>query len=293
MPVVKAAETTEEDTESDEETTEPNPYDELFSVQHVLVKFAEEPGADVKDYAAYAAEDDELKTQMEFIESRIGDVDLAAFINDFCHNADVCEDPGMEKDSYQFFGYLMAESLISSYYDGFGDAAMMLKYLDWQPEDETDDSKTEEETPYNFDYKLFTLADGNEVMRMYSKAGVHYIVLNPNDWNCMYDPESGMLRVVLYDGEEPVKDGSSYVTTAGNISESVFNAIQEAFSHIGDKDSESFVETTCKSIYDYYSDAALSSAQNEVYGGVYNEWKENTKIKIKDKVVKAFYSNVG
>lgn len=297
MPVIKAAEDTESESDSDAEATEPNPYDELFSVLHVLIKFETKAGDDVTDLAAYAAEDRTVSDKMEFVEQQLGSITADKFINDFCFNTDVCEDPGMETQANQYFGYLMAEGLISSYFEGFGNAAMMLKYPDWTPdtEEETEDASateapepTEEPEPeVDHGYTPFTLSDGTQVMRVFTTTGVHYLILNPNDWNVMYN-EEGKLQTVLYDGENPVMDGDSYVTVAGNISKEVFDAINEAFSHVGDPEAEGYVATTCKSVYDTLNSSALSSAQNEVYSAKCNEWMDQIKVTIKDSVIKAY-----
>jgi|GEM_PF-629664 len=302
MPVVKAAEADDEaedeEGDSSSDDTALTEYDAMFSVLHLLLKFDEEAGSDVTDLAAYAEEQDkEFTTSRSFVEDKIATLDAQQFIDDLCFNEDVCDDPGMLESGHQFFGYIMSEQLIDSYYEGFGNAAMMLKYPDWQPKtEETDDADADaddaEETPeVDHGYTRMTLSDGTEIMRVYTTAGIHYIILNPNNWNCMYG-EDGKLLAPIYDGDELVKDGDSIVTTAGNITKEVFDTIEDALSHIGDKDSEDFVATTCKSLYDIFNNGALTTAQNEVYTAKFNEWKEATKITVKNKIIKTLTTGV-
>ena len=300
MPIPKAAEPAEGEDGETAEAAEPNPYDELFSVLHLLVKFDTEPGDDVTDLPAYAAEDKNVSQNLTFVEDQLASLTSEEFINTLCFNGDVCEDPGMAKGCYQFFGYTMAESLISKYYEGFGNAAMMLKYPEWEPaeEEETADAsatpdpnatEAPEEPEVDHGYERFTLADGVEVMRVFTNAGVHYIILNPNDWTAMYN-EEGKLQAVMYEGDEPVKDGDSYVTFDGSkVSQEVFDAMQEAFSHVGDTgENEDFVASTCKTVYDLFNSGALTSKQNEAYTAKYNEWKEATNVTVDYNVIKKF-----
>ena len=282
MPIVKAEEPAE-----GEEAKEPNPYDELFSVLHLLVKFETAPEDDVTDLAAYAAEDSQLTKTMQLVEEQIPNITAEQFINDYCFSTSFCEDPGMDNECYQYFGYIMSEALIDSYYEGFGEAAMKLKYPDWEPkaEEETSETETEEKAEVDHNITPFTLSDGTQIMRVFSGAGVHYVILNPNNWNAMYD-EEGKLQVVLYDGENPVKEGDAYKTINGTVTEEQFNAMQEAFSHVGDKKAEDFVASTCKTIYDYFKDAALTAAQNTAYNAKFTEWKDATKIKINESILK-------
>lgn len=269
-----------------EEAQEPNPYDELFSVFHLLVKFETKAGEDVTDYPAYAAEDTSVSKNMSMLEERLPELTAEQFLSEYCFG-DVCEDPGMKNTAYQFFGYTMAESLISSYYEGWGNAAMMLKYPEWEPKaEETDSSDTSEEKPeIDHDYTRLTLGDGTEIMRVFTDTGVHYIILNTNNWNAMYN-EEGKLMIPIYDGDQLVKEGDSIVTTAGNISQEVFDAIELALSSVGDKADADRKEVSAKSLYDTIREAALTTAQNAAYNDKYTEWKEATKIVIKDNIIK-------
>lgn len=294
------------DTTDTDESKEANPYGDIFSVQHVLIKFKNEAkDDDAKDLTAYAANDEEFMTKITEFEAKIPTLDTAQFLDE-CHNKDVCEDPGMLNPAYQFFGYMMQEELIDSYYDGFGYAAMKIRFgQDWEPKSEEKDdkeaasetAKPEEKKDYKVEY--FTLTDGAQVAKVYSTTGAHYIIVNPNDCYCMYDAD-GYLMLPLYDGDTVRTKDGAIETAKGTMTQEQLDAVNAAFDFITKKaetntddtdENESEDQTEdqteeetevldLKAIYDYYKGVREESMESEKYAEIFKQWKDSTSINV-------------
>ncbi len=332
MPHPERAVEDDPDTADTDESKEANPYGEIFSVQHVLIKFTNEAGDADKDLAAYAAEDKEFTVKMNAFESEISGLDTQGFL-DKCHDKEVCEDPGMLRPAYQYFGYIMQESLLSSYFDGFGYAAMKLKFGEaWEPAAETeenasetadDTSKTDTEQPA-YIIKFFDLTDGAKVVKVFTKSGAHYIIVNPNDCFGMYD-EDGYLMLPLYEEDQLLTDAEGIVTANGHMTQEQLDKVNEILAFVSaetgepteeatkddadaeaadDENSEDAEEpadaeddeepaepVTAKTLYDFFRAAKLTAMQSEVFTEKFNTWKENTKIVTKKNLLTAFSVN--
>ena len=300
------------------ETMPANPYGEFFSVQHDLMKFKTEAGDGVTDLAAYAADDADLVKRMEDLEAELPNMTTQQFFEK-CHNSETCDDPGMLRPANQYFGYMMQESLIDSYFKGFGYAAMKLKFgEEWEPKADTE-TKTDESSestpaePEKYDVQYFTLSDGAKVAKVFTTSGVHYIIINPNDCFSMYD-DDGYLMVPLYDGDQLVTDAEGIVTAnGGHMTQEQLDAVNEILTNVSDKakveedntedntddtaaddkkdDDEEAEEpkiVTLKSIYDACREAKLTAMQSEAFTAKFNEWKENTKIVTHKNLLKSF-----
>lgn len=309
MPQPQKAVEDDPETADTDETAEANPYGDFFSVYHTLLQFKVAAGDDVTDLAAYGAEDADFVAKMEAFEQLIPTLDRAQFIEK-CFDKDTCEDPGMLQPAYQYFGYIMQESLIDSYYEGFGYAAMKLRFGDeWELKTEAGDAKEElkpETTKYPLKY--FTLTDGTQIVKVFTKGGVHYIVLNDNDIFSMYD-EEGYLMVPVYENDELVTDGEGIVTLNGHMTQEQLDAMNETLSKAhaqititdDSEDTENSGESkeaaaeeepepiTAKTLYDAIYEAKQAAMENEVFTTKFNEWKENTKIVTHKNLLKSLY----
>lgn len=309
----RAVEDDPETTDKDE-AQEANPYGEIFSVLHLLLMFKEAAGDDVTDLAAYAADDEEFLKKVEDFEATIPGLTKEQFLQN-CFDKDLCEDPGMQQKAYQYFGYMMQESIIDSYYPGFGYASMKLKYGDaWTPKAaETDSADTTAEEPKEYEVTMFDLADGTKIAKVLTKAGAHYIILNENDWAAMYD-DDGFLMVPVYENDELVTDGEGVVTLTGHMTQAQLDAMNEILSHVGPteeepdeteqkedaeepEDTEDTEDTeedakepiTAKTIFEYCRKAKQAAMETEAFNTKFKEWKENTKITVHKNLIKSFY----
>lgn len=291
MPHPERAVEDDPETEDKDESKAADPYGEIFSVQHLLFKFKTAAGSTVTDLAAYAAEDKELSVKMSTFEETLSGLTREQFLEK-CFDADFCDDPGMQHDAYKYFGYMMQESILSTYYDGFGYAAMKLYFGDeWEPEAEGDgENKTE---PKTYDVTYFTLSDSTKIAKVFTTSGVHYIIINANDCFGMYD-EDGYLMVPVYENDEIKTDADGIETLNGHMTQAQLDAVNKILLNVkgapSDEETEEDAETvTIKALYDYCHDSKLSTAQSEKYNEVFKTWKENTKIVTKDNLIKAFY----
>ena len=297
----KAVEDDPETTDKDE-AKDADPMQEIFSVLHLLIKFSTTADSTVTDLEEYAGKDEEFTKKMNDFEEILPGLTAEEFLAK-CYDKETCDDPGMQNPSYQYFGYLMQESIISSYYSGFGYAAMKLRFGDeWQSEkeknaDTTGTAENAGEPEYNV--TMFELADGTQIAKVLTTAGVHYIIINTNECFNMYD-EDGYLMLPLYDGDELVTDDEGIVTVHDrHMTQEQLDAINETLSNIkatpteteegGDAEDDETEAVTLKSIYEYYRTTKLESMQSEVYNNMFNEWKKNTKIVKKTNVIKSFY----
>ena len=288
-----------------DEAKEANPYGSIFSVQHLLMKFeTEATDEDANDLVAYAKKDEELTKKMEELEAQFPEMKAEDFLAK-CFDKDVCEDPGMLRESVQFFGYMMQEELISSYYDGFGYAAMKLNFGEgWEPKTEGTETSTVEESK-DYHVEFFTLADSTKIAKVFSKAGVHYIIINTNDIFNMYDAD-GYMMLPLYNGDELVTDSEGIVTANGHMTQAQLDAVNDTLSHVkaAASDSEENDEAaedaekaeeeedtvlTMKEIFEYFKEAKRASIESEKYAEKFTEWKDKTKISIYEHILTPFY----
>ena len=297
----RAVEDDPETTDKDE-TKEADPFAEIFSVMHVLLQFSKEADTSVTNLKEYGESDEEFTKKIEDFEKTIETLSSEEFLAK-CADKDICEDPGMQEPSYQYFGYMMQSSLLSSYYDGFGYAAMKLKYgEEWKSDGDKENDKQAEsiDKPSVPEYELtyFTLTDGAKVAKVLTKAGAHYLILNTNDCYNLYD-EDGYLMLPLYNGDELVMDGENIATAHGTtMTQAQLDAMNETLSHIKTADAETTEESgetsedteetedktvTAKTVYEYYRETKLTAMQNEFYNDAFKQWKENTKIVTKNK----------
>ena len=302
----KAVEDDPETTDKDE-TVEADPTNAFFTVQHLLMKFSTEAsGDDANDLPAYAEKDQNLYAKMTSFENGITELTSEQFLEK-CHDKEMCDDPGMLHPAYQYFGYIMQTELISQYYEGFGVAAMKLMYgHDWEEPAKSDATTTADEAETKpVDIEYFTLADGVEIAKVYTKAGVHYIIVNPNDCFSMYD-EDGYLMFPLYDGDELVTDSEGIVTVKGHMTQEQLDAMNAIYAHVQkddtsddtddeaakdvdvDTEEEEVEPVTAKSIYDYYIATKKSLVESDIYTEKFNAWKENTKITVYRNIIKPF-----
>ena len=239
-------------------------------------------------------------------------------------------DPNMAMSCFQYFGLLMQEDFAdadSTVYDpGFAYAAMKLMYPEWErkveeADDEADTDGTDADTDANdaetddaetddadepeaerpgtlvdkARYEELTLRDGTRVMKVISKEGVHYIVLNNNDCYSMYydgegiDENDGKLIVPLYD-KENIDDeeyslimGGDMITTCiegVTITQEQLDAIRATLSHVGsdEEDEDDAEDTDAEDTDAEDTDAGDTDAGDEA---------EEPKDMIKD-----FYSNI-
>ena len=302
----KGVEDDPETTDKDE-TVEADPNNAFFTVQHLLMKFSTEAsGDDANDLPAYAEKDQNLIAKMTSFESGIAELTTEQFLEK-CHDKEMCDDPGMLHPAYQYFGYIMQTELISQYYEGFGIAAMKLKYgHDWEEPEKNDATTTAEDAekkPVEIEY--FTLADGAEVAKVYTKAGIHYIIVNPNDCFSMYD-DDGYLMFPLYDGDELVTDSEGIVTVKGHMTQEQLDAMNAIYANVQvddtsddesaenakdidvDTEEEEVEPVTAKSIYDYFSATKKSLVESDIYTEKFNAWKENTKVTVYRNIIKPF-----
>ena len=314
----------EKEVEDDPETTDKDEHKDadptaaIFSVQHLLMKFATEAtDEDAKDLKAYAEKDEKIVTRMNELEASLSGLTVQQFIEK-CHDKELCDDPGMLQPSYQYFGYMMQKDLISSYYDGFGYASMKLRFgHDWEPavdSDKTADASATEapaEEPKDYGVEFLPLADG-EVAKVYTKAGVHYIVLNPNsDCYDMYDDE-GYFMVPVYENDELVKEGNDIKTVNGTMTQAQFDLINKILENVkenieikdddaenktnedseepenNDEEEEEEKVFDLKSVFDNLFDAKKAQIESERYAAAFKEWKDSTKIKVYRNILKPF-----
>lgn len=313
MPHPEKAVEDDPETEDNDETKEANPYGEFFSVQHVLIKFASEAkDDDAKDLPDYASKEEEFVAKANAFEAELPNLTTEQFL-DKCHDKSVCEDPGMLTPVYQFFGYLMQEELIDSYYEGFGYAAMKLNFGDeWQPKPEENTDKEASKTEAKeYPVEFFTLSDGGKVAKVFTTVGAHYIIVNPNDAFCMYD-EDGYFMLPLYDGENVMTDGEGIVTANGHMTQEQFDAVNSFMALItakaeddkADEDTEEQADETTeepenteeteevidlKAIYDYFLGIKKDSMESEKYASIFKEWKDKTNISVNRSLLAPFF----
>lgn len=295
MPHPERAVEDDPETADKDESQDADPYAEFFSVKHLLYKFKTQAEEGTKDLAEYADNDKEASVRMSKLEEELTQLDTQKFL-DMIENSEINEDPGMAQPSYQYFGYIMQSSLLDKYYDGFGYAAMKLKFgEDWKSDKEKEAlTSTAEEGNDGPEYEvtILELADGNKIAKVFTTTGVHYIILNENDIFGMYDDE-GYLMLPVYENDSPVTDGEGVVTVnGGHITSEQIETVDEILANLKPAETDEETETepvTLKSMYQYYYDAKLSSAQNSFYSTKVTEWKENTRIVKKENVLKAFY----
>ncbi len=314
MPHPENAVEDDPDTE-DDETAEADPFKEFFSVKHLLIKFEKTAGDDVEDLEAYGADDKVFNEKKDEFEASLSTLTSEQFLEK-CFDSAYCDDPGMKTPTYQYFGYLMQESLLASYYKGFGYAAMKLRFGDdWKSAAEKAEPKEgEEAVTAEYKVEMIELADGVKVAKVYTTAGVHYIIINTEDTFCMYD-EDGYLMLPVYENDAPVaKDGGFQTVHDKTVTQEQIDAINDALSHIkaapaenaegedepGEADDNNDAETpddneeeaepiTLKDIFAYYSDAKLTAMKNEKFNSEFKIWKENTKIVKKTNIIKSLY----
>lgn len=292
-------------TEDKDETVEADPFKEFFSVKHLLIKFAETAGDDEEDLAAYGEKDNVFTEKKNEFEETLATLTSEQFLEK-CFDSVYCDDPGMMAPTYQHFGYLMQESLLSSYYAGFGYASMKLRFGDeWKSDKEkAEPAEGEEPVTAEYDVEMIELADGVKIAKVYTTAGVHYIIINTEDAFCMYD-EDGYVMIPVYENDEVVAKDNGILTIHDKVmTQEQLDAVNEAFSHIkaapaekeeGEEETEETEETeeaepvTAKDIYDYFFETKLSSMKSEYYNEQFKIWKENTKIVKKENIIKAFY----
>lgn len=315
MPHPERAVEDDPETADKDETVEADDANAFFTVQHLLMKFTTEAsGDDAKDLPAYAEKDQNLKAKMESFEGEIGSLTAEQFLEK-CHDKELCDDPGMLHPAYQYFGYLMQTQLIDSYYEGFGLAAMKLMYgHDWEaPKKDNDTTSTVATEDPNAeddsaDIEYFTLADGTEIAKVFTNAGVHYIIVNPNDCFAMYD-EDGFLMQPLYDGDELVTDSEGIVTVKGHMTQEQLDAMNAVYANVQvdntadeeeddskvkdptdteDNEDEPVEPLTAKTVYEFYKNAKKTAVENEIYSNKFTEWKDNTKVTVYRNIIKPF-----
>ncbi len=324
MPHPEKAVEDDPETADKNEAKEADPYGEFFSVYHTLLQFKTSAGDDVKDLAQYAADDADFVSKMEEFETLIPTLDRAGFLEK-CFDKDTDEDPGMLQPAYQYFGYIMQQELIDSYYPGFGYAAMKLMFGDeWEPAEANDEAK-EQVNPDSTEYalKYFTLTDGTQVVKVFTKAGAHYIILNENEIFSMYD-EDGYLMVPVYENDELVTDSEGIVTLHGHMTQAQLDAMNETLSKAhkqitiekDDKtaednktdatedpnanegeDAENAENTeeeedepiTAKTLFEACRKAKQTDMENDMFNEKFKEWKESTKIVTHKNLLKTFY----
>ena len=324
MPQPEKAVEDDPETEDKDESKAAEPDAAIFSVQHLLMKFATEPGKDDTDLVTFLAQDEELTAKMKDFENTLTTLTTEQFLEK-CHDKSICDDPGMLQPSLQYFGYMMQKSLIDSYYAGFGYASMKLRFgEEWKSENESDKTSTASDKPEIPDYMVwyFDLADGGKVAKVLTNAGIHYIIVNPNDCYGIYDDE-GYLMLPMYEGDELVKDGEGIVTATGHMTQAQLDNMNKILENVkatieikddeeNSKDNETADDTedadtdsddnktteddteeevivTAKSLYDYCNETKLEAMKAELYTQKVKEWGENTKIKTNKSLLKTLY----
>lgn len=295
MPHPERAVEDDPETSDKDESKDADPYAEFFTVKHLLIKFKTQAGDTVEDLEAYAAEDAEFSEKMKAMEESFAEIGIDEFLAK-CADKETCDDPGMQTPAYKYFGYLMQASLISKYYDGFGYAAMKLRFGDEWKSDKEKQAAEENAENAEPEYKLFALQlkDGTKLVKVFTNAGVHYIVINTNECFKMYDDE-GYLMLPVCENGEPVTDEEGVVTVfGGHVTSEQITAADEILKNVvASSDSEENAEEpeyiTMKSMFQYYYDSKLQSEQSTYYNKKVSEWKENTKIVEKKNIIKAFY----
>ncbi len=259
-----------------------DPFADWFSVDHLLIKFTNGAASDETDFEEYASGDTEVQIRIGELESMLSSLTTERFLS-MCADEAFCDDPGMTSSVSNFFssGYLMQKSLISNFFEGFGYACMKLYYgSDWE----------DEQSWYNVVF--FTLADGNKVARVFTQAGAHYIILNPNNAPLsMYDSE-GRLIIPLFENGEPVTDGAGVVTFAGHITREQYNALDALYSNVRTDNEGIRKSLSIKAVYDSFYDTVLSEKQSEKYNECIKEWKENTAITLHKAVIEDYFNGV-
>ena len=313
MPQPEKAVEDDPETEDKDESKAAEPDAAIFSVQHLLMKFATEPGKDDTDLVTFLAQDEELTAKMKDFENTLTTLTTEQFLEK-CHDKSICDDPGMLQPSLQYFGYMMQKSLIDSYYAGFGYASMKLRFgEEWKSENESDKTSTAGDKPEIPDYMVwyFDLADGGKVAKVLTNAGIHYIIVNPNDCYGIYDDE-GYLMLPMYEGDELVKDGEGIVTATGHMTQAQLDNMNKILENVKatieikdddetskdnenddnkttEEEPEEEVIVTAKSLYDYCNETKLEAMKAELYTQKVKEWGENTKIKTNKSLLKTLY----
>ncbi|MCH5278647.1 MAG: hypothetical protein J1E60_02545 [Christensenellaceae bacterium] len=235
----------------------------LFSVKHVLVKF-EKNVDDPKD-GTLSEEAEELNEKtLELIKE--GNSTTFAEFEEFVKENN--DDPGMSNDAYIEHGYLMHEDLIGKYYDGFGYAAMKLfAGHDWEPtvKGEEDKDKDKEDTDNTADPTATPEATATPAVSP-----------TPTPEPKTYDVE----YYTLSDGTE-----IAAVRSKSGIHYIYIKDILEA----GDVD---FVDDPENEIWQNIHEFRLLELQQKHYEDRFNEWKAETKIKMKDDYIDQIASRV-
>lgn len=291
-----------DDPETEEnEATASNDYAKIFSVKHILFKYKDEAPSTMSDYEAYAAEDPDFVKKMNSFETELPKLTLEQFLEK-CYDSEFNEDPGMSQPCFQYFGYMMQEGLLDSYYPGFGYAAMKLYFGEgWEPKakttdesSESSDTESKDEVTQVYSIRKFRLADGNAVMKVYTGSGAHYIIINENNDECfsMYDND-GYLIVPLFDGDEPVKEGRMIATANGTMSSTRLASLNEVYSHIGTSgsDGEKSKTVTSKDVYEYFLGQKTDSLQSAAYAEVFTGWKNSFKVTVNNSILSPYIKN--
>ncbi|MCR5610805.1 MAG: hypothetical protein K6F68_03125 [Clostridiales bacterium] len=138
--------------------------EDCFSVNHLYLELENE----AEDEQNPVYNKDSRKDVEEQIEAKLPETD--GFDGFMELVAEFGEDPGMTYDGYRENGYVIHPSMDDYYFPGFVYAAMNLHDGEWTPAEDAD-----YEIP---ELNYFELKDGTKVVKVYTKSGVHYIILN-------------------------------------------------------------------------------------------------------------------
>ncbi len=168
---------------------------DVFAVKHLLVQYENFDEVSEENPGVFGDEQnkklDEIRAALE------AGISLEDFVNNYVSNKaynddtvlTVSEDGGQDafSEAYRNHGYVMHETLVSRYFEGFGAAACVLYYgEDWELKTESPveggtPAPVSENAVQKYDIKLHTTTDGQKIAEVRSNSiggGIHFIYIN-------------------------------------------------------------------------------------------------------------------
>lgn len=180
----------------------------MFNVKHLLVQFENFENEEGVFSSEQNAMLNEVRAELQ------NGISLEDFIARFVSNADYNSDKNMTEPDpenvseigdyaapYREHGYIVHEALIGNYFDGFGEAACILKYGEnWMPAPSPDGSEPAQPPIEKYDMVFYETTDGHRIAEVRTNVfngGIHFIYINE-------ELESGEAKLDLGNENDPV-----------------------------------------------------------------------------------------
>lgn len=183
----------------------------MFNVKHLLVQFENSTNVPEEEGVFGEKQNAILSEVRAALQSGIS---LEDFVTRFVSNADYNSDAvltepdpddalefGDSSAVYREHGYLMSETLIGNYFEGFGEAACALKFgEDWRPANAPEDSEPAQSPVEKYGIVFYETTDGHRIAEVRTNVvngGIHFIYVSE-------ELESGVAKMELGNENDPV-----------------------------------------------------------------------------------------